>query len=495
MILFILIFLPFLLGLSLFLLSRAPRLWQFILLLSIQSLSLAGTIFCFFRPQSITIWNISSILSLSYETDKLGGFISILICVMAIPVSIFSIKHRCNKNHLLLSFLSLTQGALLSMCFSDNLFTLFVSGELLSFCTLTLFFQNKSSDTPKSWFVFFIHTLAGAALVAAGMILLITAGNTNLTFDTFNSTTNFVQNPKSLWGISLICLGFCAKSGLFPLHCWLPALTPWLPVSAGAFFSAVFTKVGFLGITRTLYYLIPLDAIKSSRIHSILIWMSIFTILWGSFVACTTESLPKRLAYSTISQMGSVLLGTFLLSEAGLRSAFLYMTFHTPACICLYLSAGYFISKSGRTQIRQLHGIGATMPVSLLCFSFASLSMIGIPPTGGFEAIWNLCLATIDCQEIPFSGLIPVLLLLNSLLTAKYLLPLVTNGFFPGKNTPFSRETFVESKTLWIPMLIFVLFIFGFGMFSDFLQNIIGGILGDPATETVAFLSYGGMMQ
>ena len=135
-----------------------------------------------------------------------------------------------------------------------------------------------------------------------------------------------------------------------------------------------------------------------------------------------------------MSQVSYVLFGLMLLTPDGVQASLLQMVFHALAKDTLFLAAGAIIFSTNCTRVDQLRGIGRRMPVTMWCFTLAALSLIGIPPMAGFVSKWYLLTASLEApiQAFGVAGL--VVLVVSALLTAGYLLPVVTEGFFPGRD-------------------------------------------------------------
>ena len=163
--------------------------------------------------------------------------------------------------------------------------------------------------------------------------------------------------------------------------------------------------------------------------------------------------LKRRLAYSTVSQVSYVLFGLILLTEEGVQASLLQLVFHALAKDTLFLAAGAVIFSTNLTRVDQLRGIGRRMPVTMWCFTLTALSLIGIPPLAGFVSKWYLLDAGLEAplQAFGIAGL--VVLVVSALLTAGYLLPIVTNGFFPGRDFITERRE-VGPEMTW-PMIAF----------------------------------------
>ena len=166
----------------------------------------------------------------------------------------------------------------------------------------------------------------------------------------------------------------------------------------------------------------------------VLLTLALTTVFVGSMLAYREKQLKRRLAYSTVSQVSYVLFGLLLLTPAGVQAAMTQMIFHAVAKDALFLAAGAIIFSTNYTRVDQLRGIGKRMPVTMWCFTLAALSLIGIPPMAGFVSKWYLVSAGLEAPVGPFSAAGMAVLVVSALLTAGYLLPIVTDGFFPGKD-------------------------------------------------------------
>ena len=179
--------------------------------------------------------------------------------------------------------------------------------------------------------------------------------------------------------------------------------------------------------------------------------------------------LKKRMAYSTVSNVSYVIFGLFVMDELGLgvAGAFLQIVFHALAKDALFLCAGSVIFATGKTRVDELRGIGRRMPVTMWCFAIASLSLIGIPPMGGFAAKWYLALGALDAGST--LGLVGVIVLMvSALLTAFYLLPIVAAAFFPGRDFE-AGESCEVPKTMLVPQIVFAGLTVLLGMFPNLL--------------------------
>ena len=158
----------------------------------------------------------------------------------------------------------------------------------------------------------------------------------------------------------------------------------------------------------------------------VLAWIASLTIIVSSLIALSQDGLKRRLAFSTIGQLSYIVLGVALLTPAGLTGSFLHIAMHAFGKITLFMCAGAIFVATGKTHISQMDGLGQRMPLTMLAFLAGSLSVIGLPPLGGFVSKWNLLLGTLEPDLYPFLAV----LLVSSFLNATYFLPIVYRAFF-----------------------------------------------------------------
>ena len=216
--------------------------------------------------------------------------------------------------------------------------------------------------------------------------------------------------------------------------------------------------------------------LQGTWVQTAVLTLSIVTIFTGSMLAQREKVLKKRLAYSSVSNVSYVIFGLFTFETFGVVGAFLQIVFHALAKDALFLCAGSVIFAAGCTKTDELRGIGRRMPVTMWCFAIASLSLIGIPPMGGFAA--KYCLARGALAGGSTLGLVGlVVLMLSALLTAFYLLPIVAAAFFPGRDFEAGQPCEVP-KTMLVPQLVFAGLTVLLGLFPNGLNAVFAILNG-----------------
>ncbi len=440
----------------------------------------AVALVCLLPEQSLTLMDIQGSLQMGLRSDGLAKFFMVLTTVIWLPVGLYCLPYLRHVGHeqQFLGFYTMTLSALIGLALACNFVTLYMFFEMMSLITVPLVLHNGTPASRRAGLKYLGYSVFGAGMALAGYFFL----------SHFLTTQNFVgggalnrglamaHTPLLLVVYVVMMVGFGAKAGMMPLQAWLPTAHPVAPAPASAVLSGIITKGGVLAMIRVTYYMFGPDFLRSSWAQWLLIALALCTVFIGSMLALRERQLKRRLAYSTISQVAYVLFGLLLLTPGGVEGALLQMVFHALAKDTLFLAAGAIILSTNTTQIDQLAGIGKRMPVTMWCVTLASLSLIGVPPMGGFVSKWNLLLAALDSGS-PTAGYAGVgMLILSALLTAGYLLPIVTRGFFPGKDILVERKEVGWQMT--VPMLALALAALVLGIFPMGLQDWVTGLLG-----------------
>ena len=241
---------------------------------------------------------------------------------------------------------------------------------------------------------------------------------------------------------------------------------------------------------RVVYDMFGADFIRGTWVQTVWMSLALLTVFMGSMLAFRENVLKKRLAYSTVSQLSYILFGLALLQPTAMEGALLHVVYHAFIKCALFLAAGAIIHKTGKTKVDGLRGIGKQMPVTLWCYTVASLALIGIPPASGFISKWYLAQGALDSGIPVFSWLGPVVLLVSALLTAGYLLPVTMRGFFPGSGYRYPEEgekgkklffslTKEASPLMLVPLLVLAVLAAALGMFPNPLADYVSGIAAE----------------
>jgi multicomponent Na+:H+ antiporter subunit D len=214
---------------------------------------------------------------------------------------------------------------------------------------------------------------------------------------------------------------------LVPLHGWLPqAMVAPAPVSALLHAVAV-VKAGAFGIVRVVYDVYGVEYAASLGLLLPLGAVAAFTIIYGSVRALSQDHLKKRLAYSTVSQVSYIALGTAILGPLATIGGVVHLVHQGLMKITLFFTAGNYAETLGIHKVSEMNGVGRRMPGTSLAFTVGALGMIGIPPVAGFVSKWYLGLGAVEAGMAAW--VLPVLIA-SSLLNAAYFLPILHRIWF-----------------------------------------------------------------
>jgi multicomponent Na+:H+ antiporter subunit D len=216
------------------------------------------------------------------------------------------------------------------------------------------------------------------------------------------------------------------KTAIMPFHLWLPAaMVAPTPVSALLHAVAV-VKAGVFTLLKVAIYIFGIDFLAAIPFTEWLMYVAATTILLAATIALRQDNLKLRLAWSTISQLSCVILGALLATPLGIVGSGMHIVMHAFAKITLFFCAGAILVATHKTRISEMDGLGRHMPLTMAAFFIASLSIVGLPPLGGFWSKWYLALGTLEAQQLLMLGV----LLAGSMLSVAYLLPIPMRAFF-----------------------------------------------------------------
>lgn len=426
------------------------------------------------RFQAFTINNFETI-SVLFKIDDLSRFFIVLVSFLWLLVTFYTfeyIKHE-GKDVRFFSFFLMTLGVLMGIGMAGNFLTLYMFYELMTLITYPLVIHSETPVAMKTGNKYLMYSFFGASFVLIGFIFLSYFGTTT----EFTAGGGILDMAKVAGNENMMLLiylmifvGFGCKAGMWPLHEWLPSAHPVAPAPASALLSGVITKVGVVAIMRVTFYLYGPEFLKGTWVQILLIIVTLFTVFMGSMLAYKEKLLKKRLAYSTVSQVSYVLFGLVLLSPIGFLGAMLHIVCHAVIKNVLFLSAGAIIYRTHKTYVYELKGIGKAMPITMWCFTIASLALVGIPPTAGVVSKWFLAIGGMETELQALTdwgggvgtflgshlGTIGAgILLISALLTGGYLITIFVNAFFPGSDFDYKGLVKTEpNKLMTVPLVI-----------------------------------------
>ena len=373
-------------------------------------------------------------LKIAFAVEPLGMIFAGVASFLWIVNSIFSIGYmRGNKEPRQTRFyvcFAIAIGATMGLAFAENLFTLFICYEILTLSTYPLVAHHKNDDARRAGRTYLGILLGSSIILFLPAIIATWVFTDTLSFATGGIMTGKVPHVIGSVLLLLYLYGI-GKAALMPIHRWLPAaMVAPTPVSALLHAVAV-VKAGVFTIVKVAVYIFGLDYLRELALADIALYLAGFTIIAASIVALRQDNLKRRLAYSTVSQLSYVILAALILSPLSTMGAALHIAVHAFGKITLFMAAGAIYTAAHKINVSQLDGIGKRMPWTMGAFTIGALSMIGLPPAGGFLSKWYILLGALEAEQMFALAVIVG----STLLNAAYFLPIVYAAFLKPEAT------------------------------------------------------------
>jgi len=402
-----------------------------------------------------------------FRIDTLSFFMASIFIGLGFLVAIYSIKDMEKDSGTMLFYTLLVAmiSGMVGVAFAGDLFTLYVFWELMCVSSYVLVAFRKSTWEPiEAGFKYLIMSATGSATLLLGMSFLYGMAGT-LNFQTLASElTTAGQNPWMSMAFLLILAGFGVKAAIVPLHTWLPDAYSAAPTPVTAILSGVVTETGIYAIARTFFSAFLSFQAQWSLVLAVL---AVVTMTLGNISAFLQKDLKRLLAYSSIGQVGYMLVGLAVGTPLGLTGTFLHIFNHALMKGTAFLCAGAIIYELGTRQIQDMTGVGRKMPLTAIAFAVSLLALIGIPPLNGFISELTLFTSAVQAN-MTWLG---VAIILNSIISAGYYLQVIRVLIEPS--SPEKLENVKEASiVMLLPIVIMTILIIVFGIYPDPVLNL-----------------------
>jgi multicomponent Na+:H+ antiporter subunit D len=326
-------------------------------------------------------------------------------------------------------FFSLCVTATVGISLAGNLLTFLIFYELLTLATYPLVAHRGTPAAIAGARTYLRYTLGGAVVLLLGVALLhAQAGPVEMTPggapEVAALAADSPATARLVFGLLVVGLG--VKAALVPLHAWLPkAMVAPAPVSALLHAVAV-VKAGAFGLVRVVQDVYGVPVADGLGVLAPLGAVASFTIVYGSVMALRQDDLKKRLAFSTVSQVSYVVLGTALVGVVATTGGLVHLVHQGLMKITLFFCAGNLAETLKIHHVSQMNGVGRRMPLTMGAFTVAALGMIGLPPVAGFVSKYHLGLGALDAGRPEVLAVLAA----SSGLNAAYFLPVLYRAWF-----------------------------------------------------------------
>jgi formate hydrogenlyase subunit 3/multisubunit Na+/H+ antiporter MnhD subunit len=424
-------------------------------------------------------------LGIALRADGLSVFFLLLVAIVGLAVSLYATgyfrdhagnaKSHAHERHYFWVLWLFLWAALNALFLTRDIFNMYVTLELLGLSAVALVALDGAPVALGAAMRYLLVSLLGSLAFLLGVALTYGA---HATLDLV-LLKEAIAGPVAPVALGLMTAGLLMKTALFPLHFWLPPAHANAPAPVSALLSALVVKASFYLLLRLWF-----EAFADIATHAALQLLGILgaaAVLWGSYQALRQERLKLVVAYSTVAQLGYLFLlfplsgasaGGFTAWAGGLYFAFA----HGCAKTVMFLSAGNLMRAAGHDRLADLGDTLRAMPYSTFAFALAAVSIIGLPPSGGFIAKWMLLNVSLADGQWWWA----LVMAAGTLLAAAYTFRVLRLAF--AGDTPVGKTHAVPSVMEWATLALALVTI-GVGFAAPLLLELLA--LGAPVSGTV----------
>ena len=410
-------------------------------------------------------------MGIEYRVDAANAFVLFLIAATAtvvLPFALKSVAHEIpRKNHTLFyACFMLCVTGLLGVVITGDAFNVFVFLEISSLSTYVLVSQGSHRDKRAltAAYDYLIMGTIGATFFVIGIgLLYMTTGTLNMA-DMADRLVGQGGNRTVQAAFAFIVVGMGLKVAMYPLHLWLPAAYNYAPSAVTTFLAATATKAAIYVILRFMFTVFQPDFVFDTHI---LIWiigpLALLAMFAASLIAVFQTNFKRMLAYSSIAQIGYMMLGVAMFSTTGLTATMVHLFNHGITKAVLFMGVGALVLRAGTTFYDRIAGMGRVMPLTGAAIVIGGLSLIGVPGTAGFISKWVLVQAAFE-QDLWWLAL---LIVASSLLAVLYVWRVVEALYLQA---PHPDATHQEAPMLMVvPMWVAALACLYYGFDTNFI--------------------------
>lgn len=338
---------------------------------------------------------------IEYRVDSLNAFILVLIsgtAALVVPFSLHSIEHELHQqqHYLFHTMFALCLAGLLGITITGDAFNVFVFLEISSLSTYVLIALSRRRQALIASFQYLMMGTIGATLIVVGIgLLYLLTGSLNIA--DIGIRLNALPPSRSVYAaLVFLSIGLALKLALFPLHQWLPNAYADAPSAVSAFLAATATKVAIYVLLRFYFDVFGLARLDDAGILPLLMILAIAAMFVASAIAIAQSDLKRLFAFSSVAQVGYIILGIAISNDTGLTASLLHIFNHGITKGATFLLLGIVMYAIGSTDLSRLRGLGRLMPFTAAGLLLCGLSLIGIPGTSGFISKWYLVLSALE---------------------------------------------------------------------------------------------------
>lgn len=452
------------------LLRRKTMTWAFAMLVSLVALGIATQLLGKVLSGGVISYALggwAAPVGIEYRVDVINAFVLLLVTLIGAVVLFYAPPSVANevsgeRHYLFYAAYLLCLTGLLGITITGDAFNVFVFLEISSLSSYTLIALGKDRRALTAAYQYLILGAIGATFIVIGIGLMYMMTGTLNMADLARRLPSMFDSRTAMVAFAFLTVGMLIKLAMFPLHTWLPNAYSYAPSVVTSFLAATATKVSIYVFLRFTFTIWGADFVfERLNLDAFLIPLALLGIYVASLAAIYQTNVKRLLAYSSVAQIGYMMLGIGFVSVSGLTGGIVHLFNHALMKGALFLAVGCVVLRIGSANLVDWKGLGRKMPVTMAAFVIGGLGLIGVPLTVGFVSKWYLILAALEKGWWP----VALLALISSLLAVIYVWRVVEVAYFQKADD----DTAVQEAPLQmlIPMWGLTLATLYFGVTTD----------------------------
>jgi len=432
------------------------------------------------EPSGVILFSIvkNPPLGSCFEADRLSALMAFSTLFLGLFVGVYSFSYMKHDSRLgeYYSLLMLMMAGMVGVALAGDFFTLFVFWELMCISSYVLVAFRKETWGPiEAGFKYLVMSSLGSVLILLGMSFLYgMAGSVNFAY----MSVGINWGTASVWAylaFILLFIGFGIKAAIVPMHTWLPDAHPEAPSPISAMLSGMLIETGLYGLVRVFFVVfMPNTALLPNGSETFRYVFAVFAILTmtvGNIMALLQKDIKRLLAYSSIAQIGYMLIGVASGTTYGLLGCFLHIFNHSLMKGLAFLASGALAERVESRNLDEMKGFGRVMPMTSMALTISLLGLGGVPATAGFVSkfiLFGSALApSVNMWWLTIMGV------LNSAFSTAYYLPIIKTLITkPTGSSPQLKEAPIP---MLIPMCTMAVLIVVFGVYPQPILQLADG--------------------
>ena len=439
------------------LLRQKTLVWAFASLVCVASLGIASMLLIRVLEEGVISYAIGGWIApwgIEYRVDTINAYVLLLVSIIAAALMFFALPSVVDEvsgvqHYLFYTAYLLCLTGLMGIAITGDAFNVFVFLEISSLSSYTLIAMGRDRRALTASYQYLIMGTLGATFIVIGIGLMYMMTGTLNMFDLSQRLPAMFETRTAMVAFAFLTVGTLIKLAMFPMHMWLPNAYCYAPSLVTAFLAATATKVSIYVFLRFTFTVWGAEFVfEKLNLDIFLIPLSLIGIYVASLAAIYQTNIKRLLAYSSVAQIGYMMLGIGFVSVTGLTGGIVHLFNHALMKAALFLAVGCAVLRLGSSDLADWKGLGRRMPITMAAFVLAGLSLIGVPLTVGFISKWYLILAALELGWWP----IALLALLSSLLAVVYVWRVVEVAYFQkaDDDSNVKEAPFMMQISMWI---------------------------------------------